>query len=300
MIDYRENNKWTVYIHISPSNKYYVGITSLENPQIRWRYGYGYKYNSHFWNAIKKYGWNNFQHEIFANHLTKDEACNMEITLIKLLKSNNNKYGYNKSSGGEYGRAGIKLSEETKEKIRQSNIGKRASEETKRKISENHADFSFGNNASALTTYQFDKNGKYIASFDSAKRASVMTGIDRHSISVACANNRMAGGYLWAHNDNVVYKDDTYHMKENNYYDKRDVKFNKEVYQFTPNGNFIAKYISTSDASRKTGIPRGTISTNARHKNNSKKYLWRYKEDVIESTENVGSFLLCKNKGDSG
>lgn len=294
MIDYREDNKWTVYIHISPSNKYYVGITSQEDPRIRWRHGNGYKYNLHFWNAIKKYGWENIQHEIFASQLTKDEACNMEITLIKVLQANNHKYGYNKSSGGEYSRAGIKLSDETKEKISQSNMGKRASEETKRKISENHADFSFGNNANALTTYQFDKNGKYIASFDSVTRAADVTKIDRHSISVACAHNRMAGGCLWAHDDNVIYKDGTYYLKENNYYDKRDVQYNKEVYQFTQDGKFIAKYISTADAGRKTGIPSGTISHNAKHKNNSRKFLWRYKEDVIESADEAGSFLLKK------
>ena len=101
MIDYRENNKWTVYIHISPSNKYYVGITSQKRVNGRWKNGKGYKKNPHFTRAIKKYGWDNFQHEIFAEHLTKDEACNMEITLIKVLKANDYHYGYNICSGGE-------------------------------------------------------------------------------------------------------------------------------------------------------------------------------------------------------
>lgn len=100
MIDYRENNNWTVYIHISPSIKYYVGITS-QNPKNRWRNGNGYNYNTHFYNAIQKYGWDNFVHEIFAEHLTKEEACKMETILIEKLKSNNYHYGYNICSGGE-------------------------------------------------------------------------------------------------------------------------------------------------------------------------------------------------------
>ena len=101
MIDYRENNIWSVYIHISPSNKYYVGITSQNPISARWRNGKGYKYNTHFWRAIQKYEWDNFEHEIFAEHLTKDEACEMEKTLIRELESNDAKHGYNICSGGE-------------------------------------------------------------------------------------------------------------------------------------------------------------------------------------------------------
>ena len=101
MIDYRDNNKWTVYIHISPSDKYYVGITSQKYVSQRWRCGKGYSKNPHFTRAINKYGWNNFQHEIIAEHLTKDEACDMEKRLIKELNSNDYHYGYNICSGGE-------------------------------------------------------------------------------------------------------------------------------------------------------------------------------------------------------
>ena len=100
MIDYREKDIYSVYIHISPSNKYYVGITCQSYNQ-RWRNGNGYSYNTHFYRAIQKYGWDNFRHEIFAKHLTKDEACDMEKILIKELKSNDYHYGYNLCSGGE-------------------------------------------------------------------------------------------------------------------------------------------------------------------------------------------------------
>lgn len=100
MIDYRENNKWTVYIHTSPSGKYYVGITSKQ-PNQRWQNGKGYSKNKHFYNAIKKYGWNNFEHEIIAEHLTKKEACNFEKTLIKEIRSSCKESCYNITSGGE-------------------------------------------------------------------------------------------------------------------------------------------------------------------------------------------------------
>lgn len=108
MIDYRENNKWTVYVHIVPkeisgnsNDKYYVGITSQE-PESRWgSVGNGYIKNKHFTRAIKKYGWKNLVHEIIAEYLTKDEACEFEKKLIKELNSNNPMYGYNHTIGGE-------------------------------------------------------------------------------------------------------------------------------------------------------------------------------------------------------
>ena len=68
MIDNRENNIWTVYVHIVPKeisdydyDKYYVGITS-KTVEFRWKKdGYGY-INQPFYNAIQKYGWNNIEH----------------------------------------------------------------------------------------------------------------------------------------------------------------------------------------------------------------------------------------------
>ena len=75
---------WSVYIHISPSNKYYVGITS-KTPEERWRNGFGYYTQSYFYNAIQKYGWDNFQHEIIAENLSGEEAKKFEIKLIKIL-----------------------------------------------------------------------------------------------------------------------------------------------------------------------------------------------------------------------
>ena len=55
---------YTVYMHTSPSNKRYIGVTK-QKPISRWRTdGSGYKHNKHFWNAIQKYGWDNFEHII--------------------------------------------------------------------------------------------------------------------------------------------------------------------------------------------------------------------------------------------
>lgn len=91
---------YTVYIHRSPTNKCYVGITHIK-PEYRWNEGRGYQQNKHFYSAIQKYGWENFEHIIVARNLPFNVACEMEQHLISELKSNQRKYGYNKSVGGE-------------------------------------------------------------------------------------------------------------------------------------------------------------------------------------------------------
>lgn len=104
-----------VYKHTSPSGKIYIGISGID-PVKRWNCGCGYRSNFHFDNAIRKYGWRNFSHEILFDDLTKDEAEEMEIKLIQEYKSYMKRFGYNQDMGG-------------------NSIGK-ASDETRRKQSE--------------------------------------------------------------------------------------------------------------------------------------------------------------------
>lgn len=105
----KKNDKaYLVYIHKNKiNNKVYVGITS-QTPKDRWRNGKGYKpknsnRNAHFWNAIQKYGWDNFYHYIIIEKITKERACEIEVNLINYYNSRNPKYGYNISNGGELG-----------------------------------------------------------------------------------------------------------------------------------------------------------------------------------------------------
>jgi group I intron endonuclease len=128
-----EDLKYTIYVHISPHNKYYVGITS-QDINRRWQNGYGYRNQKLFYRAIEKYGWNNFQHEIIATNITEEEAKNFEIILIRELKSSDKKYGYNLSLGGESSN-GYKHTDEVKEICRLASKKRVVTEETKRKLS---------------------------------------------------------------------------------------------------------------------------------------------------------------------
>lgn len=117
---------YCIYKHTTPNDKVYIGMTCQE-PNKRWRNGKAYKENKHFNNAISKYGWKNIRHEILYSNLTKEEAEQKEIELIKQYKSNERKYGYNIEYGGCHNG---KTSEETKLKISKANKGKHNSPQT--------------------------------------------------------------------------------------------------------------------------------------------------------------------------
>lgn len=97
-----EEKKWCVYKHTSPSGKVYIGIT-CQSVNRRWRRnGKGYDQDSQkkFRNAIKKYGWQNFQHEIIEDNINSLELANeKERYWISFYDSYRN--GYNSTLGGD-------------------------------------------------------------------------------------------------------------------------------------------------------------------------------------------------------
>lgn len=220
---------YCVYKHTSPHGKVYIGITSLP-PRRRWQCGWGYRENTHFFSAIKKYGWESFSHEILFSNLTKAEAEAKEIELIAKFDSTNPNKGYNHDFGGS---SAGKMSEETRRKISEStrgeksaHYGKHHSEEAKRKMSiaaknrppmsaetrrkigeaergENH--WTYGKTFS-------EEHRKRIAEshckpiicvetqiiYGSTLEAAKQTGINKGNINSCCMGRRKkAGGFSW-------------------------------------------------------------------------------------------------------
>lgn len=129
------NKTYCVYIHTNTiNNKKYIGQTS-KKPEKRWNNGEGYKTSIKFYNAIQKYGWESFTHEIIATNLSLEEANFLEASLIQRFNTQDDKFGYNIKNGGNNGHH----SEETKKKIGLSNKvsqkGKTCSQEQKELIS---------------------------------------------------------------------------------------------------------------------------------------------------------------------
>lgn len=176
---------YTVYKHTTPSNKVYIGITS-KDVKIRWNKGLGYKNNTHFWNAICKYGWTNIQHDIVAENLTKSEACELEIKLIAEYDSTNPDKGYNHSAGGECKTNGVIVSKDTRKKISERLTGRTLSNITKQKLREANIG-KRGNRVQCIETGKIYRN---------AQEAHRDTGIYFKSIQRAASGQYQTAGKL--------------------------------------------------------------------------------------------------------
>ena len=130
---------WLIYRHINKiNNKSYIGLTKQE-PTKRWQNGLGYNLTQPlFFNAIKKYGWENFDHEILESNISSfEEAASREIFWIDTFHTwvkDPNCLGYNLTRGGE-GTPGHIVSEETRQKISKANTGRKRSEDFKQNLS---------------------------------------------------------------------------------------------------------------------------------------------------------------------
>lgn len=115
------NYKYLVYCHTNKINgKKYIGITK-QDANKRWNKGLGYYKQPKFFNAIKKYGWNNFIHEILVDNIeTLEQANEIEKEYIKKFDTFHN--GYNNTLGGD-GTNGHVCTDETKMKISKANKG---------------------------------------------------------------------------------------------------------------------------------------------------------------------------------
>lgn len=127
------NKTFIVYEHINKTNgKRYIGITSKDAVKRWGMNGSQYRSNKHFYNAIQKYGWDGFEHNILFDGLTMEDASLKEIELISLYNSSNPSYGYNHTLGGEVGQ---EFSEESRKKMSESAKGKVITKEWRENIS---------------------------------------------------------------------------------------------------------------------------------------------------------------------
>lgn len=277
IVEETEEKKWCVYMHTNKhNNKVYVGITN-QKPERRWRRGYGYltkhqngKYNQPLMaHAVLKYDdWDNdWEHIIFQDNLKKEEATKIEILLIKLYNTQNSKYGYNLSSGGEFGGSGAHhpCSDEQKRRISEANKGRVFSEDARKRMSENHADFSG------------DKNPNYgnhkLAGENHPNYGKSLSEDCRRKIGERHKN-------LWK---NQQYRENLINKLKARYADPRNhPKYGKGkcVVQLDLDGNFIAEYNTIVEASSITNILKEGISQCCRHDNKSAGgFQWVFKDE---------------------
>ena len=244
----RSKDVYCVYIHTSPSNKNYVGITSQE-PKKRWRNGSGYRHSPVFNLAIKKYGWKNFCHDVVAVGLSKEEAERLEVKLIAELKSNNCKYGYNVESGGNL--AG-KHSEETKRKISNTLKGHAVSLETREKLRISH-----------IGKKGFTPSAEHLEKIKEANRKREWTEETRMRLSIShkCKRLSLKTRRLISENRRGI----------------PNISLRKPIAKFDKNGVEIDRFCSITIAEEKTGISKSNISNVLKNKRKTAGgYYWQY------------------------
>jgi len=259
---------YVVYVHKFPNNKVYVGITGNRYPKKRWSCGNGYKTQQLMWRAIQKYGWDNIEHEIVAKNLTHEDACRLEIKLIKQYKSNNSDYGYNVSSGGD-GANGIKLSKDRIEKLRAVNTGRAKKpgevDKIKKSLSEYWTDDvrkefgkKHGGNGFKLSEDIALSIYNRLCDGDSRKLLA-----NEFNVSKAVID-RIAQKKYWSirnSNSPILQR-------------KLPTKY---IYQLTESGEFVNKWNTFDEIHKALGINVGTICECCNHKRcKTNGFIWRY------------------------
>lgn len=194
----QNNQNYFIYMHKNKiNNKIYIGITGELSPEIRWQKGYSH--NKHFSSAIKKYGWDNFQHIILFQKLNKFQAEEKEKELIEFYNSDNPNYGYNLTSGGGLG---VCKHNDYSKRLMSINtsgeknpmFGKHHSEETKNKIRKKLQ--SHPRTSKKILCVELNQI------FNSLREAERITGINHSNISQAAktnGNQKTAGGFHWSY-----------------------------------------------------------------------------------------------------
>jgi len=247
--------KFTVYMHVFPNNKIYVGIT-CQLPKYRWDYGCGYKAQKYLYNAIKKHGWENIEHIIVAEMLTKEEAEKIEIDLIKYWDTTNCKNGYNISTGGGATGKGVKFSEERKKKIIKKLKGRKVSLETRAKISESLK----GQKQSQETKDKRAKSlkGKKRSEEYKRKASERLKGKPTGISPSKETREKMSKASMNSHNKPVI---------------QYDLEFKK-----------IKEFKSLTCVKLELGIAIENISSCCRGKRKTAGgYIWKYKKDIINN-----------------
>lgn len=187
--------KWIIYCHKNKINgKSYIGQTSQKTYQRWGKSGKQYRLQSKFYNAIKKYGWDNFEHVILEENIESLEKAN-EREIYWISCYNSVKAGYNCSFGGG-GIKGVPCSEDNKIKMsiqRKGSgnpmFGRHPKSEFKKGVP---------NVRMSKKVLQYDLNGNFIKEWPSIAEASRFLKTSNQNIVKVCQGKRnKCAGYIW-------------------------------------------------------------------------------------------------------
>lgn len=308
--------KYIVYLYTCKINhKQYVGQTCNKyGMKGRAKNGSGYRSGA-FYNAIKKYGWNNFDGIVLKDNLTKEEANYWETYYIKKYRTcidYEDCNGYNMTEGGDGGEMlGYHHTDETKEKISNYFKGRFVGElnpmygvhdnhicnedghlpkEIRDKLSvamknrfkedKEFADKMQSYNENKMRAVnQYDLKGNFIKQFKSRNEAYHETGICAATIHKVCKRLITKNGSLsrTAGGFQWRFADDCDDIGEISYKERDLSTYKTRINQYTLDGKYITTYDSILNAHIATGANRSGIgSCCVGRVRKSGEFQWRY------------------------
>lgn len=234
---------YLIYKHTNKFNdKSYIGQTSQKATR-RWRNGSGYKESPIFYAAIKKYGFDNFSHEILEENIaTKSLANEREQYWIQYYHTwiyDSACQGYNSTQGGTC------------------------------------------NNTTSLQkpVYQLDEHKNILATYTSISEAAMTMNVSPDRITRCCHKQKgylTAGGYYWCLVDDYSsYLISIKHIKQPKALKGRKTR---TVYRVDTD-EIVTKFLSVSEAAKSIGVERTQISAACRSKSHYlHDYYWYYEE----------------------
>lgn len=272
---------YTIYAHINKANgKMYIGQTRQANLKRRWNGGSSYSGCTHFYAAIKKYGWDGFEHEIWKTGLTKEEADAYERVYINFFETNNPAHGYNVQSGG---RSAGGMSEYGRQSLIKHNLGE--------------------NSPRHRAVVVFDSEGHKINEFPVIGFAADFYGINHSSLNTHLRKGSgTCKGMIFRYKDDVG--DAAFLPSEEVYrpHEKRTLRIEKSpkvckdrsqprpyrrkaLYQYDKDGHFLREFASAFDVEENLGIKASTVHGAVYSSSWCGGFLWRNadgnKSDVV-------------------
>lgn len=308
-------NNWILYKHTCPDSKVYIGITS--NLQKRWSsYGRQYAHCINFFTAICRYGWDNIEHEILKEGLTREEAGELEKLYIKELRACEPKYGYNMTMGGFGCKKGVwrKINQydingnyiasfnSMADASRKLNIDRHSINKVVKKYSGRTTAGGYifryegdsldlhlleVENVNCKKVYQLNDFKEIVCKYESIKDAASSIGVNHSSISKACKYFYRIRDSYWCFEDDFSE------------FCKKRPTSSTPVVQIDMNGAFLMRYKSIEEAHRITGISKTSISScvQKRHKT-AGGYIWKKYGDeselILDSYDNMCKKAVCQ------
>lgn len=297
--------EYCVYVHTNKTNgKRYVGITS-QKPKRRWQGGSSYKPNLHFYRAIKKYGWDGFDHEVLLFGLTKSQADSWERALIAQWNTTDENYGYNIGLGGEghesfSARTRKKMSRSAKQRFKNPEEIQKNKERGRLQLSTREAieaererqiqylkDHPEKRYVTARAVNQYDIDGRFMRQWKSIADARCELGdIGIGAVCNSSYGRKTAGGFMWRYADEVDGLKDIEPVVIEDCF--------RTVNQYNLDGVFIRQWKGLSVAEKTLNIKNVSEVCNG-HRRQAAGYMWRFAD--LESRKQIEPYAESRYRG---